>query len=80
MKHHAIILAALPGTTTEIIQKTGLGKKSIYPAVANLLIDGVLHIASWIRKDGSGRPSAIYQSGPGVEAKIGLPRWLAMSA
>lgn len=62
----AVILAALPGTTVQIIAKTGAGRATVFLWMRRLRSESKIHIKSWRRN--TGQPSPFYVAGEGIDA------------
>lgn len=65
------VLAALPGSARDIIEKTGIGKMAVWNCLELLHEDREIHISEWRRKnrtDGRGRREKVFAAGRGVDA------------
>jgi predicted ArsR family transcriptional regulator len=60
------VLAALPGTPTNIAKRTGLVESTIRRHLCTLRDEGQAHIQK--RKRTSGQPSSVWVAGPGLDA------------
>lgn len=62
------ILAALPATQYEVIERTGLSGATVSRRLARLRSEGIVRIGSWLKPPKTGgRATAVYQSGAGAD-------------
>ena len=64
------VIAALPGTTSSIMGKTGIKESSVRRWLNICQAEGALHIGEWLRSGGNFQ--AQYVAGPGVNADCKL--------
>ena len=67
VKPASIIMAALPGTSREVADRTTLGVATCSEWLTNLYKCGLVCISGW-RRAGTGPYAAIYSDGPGQDA------------
>jgi hypothetical protein len=66
------ILAALPGTSVQVGEKTGAHRNVINRWLTRLHKEGAIRITSWVRWPGG--PLAVYAVGAGVDAVCTIER------
>ncbi len=66
---HPKILAAMPGTMKQFVERSGLCRTVVDRYVVALHNQNGCHISSWVVPEGGGRYGAVYTLGDGVDAQ-----------
>ena len=68
------VLAAMPGTVTEIAERIGKGKKIVARWADDLRQASESHIGAWQQPPNGGPNMAVHHAGPGADVVCELPR------
>ncbi len=70
-----LVAAALPGTLSEIIEKSGMLASTVCRWLRKLREEGACHVGGWERTKGTGGPiKRVYVAGPGEDVMCKLKR------
>jgi len=58
------IMAALPGTTTQVADRMGLSVSYVYDRLVSLRCDGCVHVSGTEKPKKNGPPQRVYSAGP----------------
>jgi hypothetical protein len=67
-----VVIAALPGALSELIEKSGLTKSSVIRWLRIMRDENVCHVSGWKRTGGNGPIKRVYSYGPGPDAPCNL--------
>lgn len=76
--NRAVVLAAMPGTQSQIIAATGLSAPTVSRWCEDLVARREAHISGWYTPTHGGPLRGIYHAGPGRQAR--MPRHLSDAA
>ncbi len=76
--YRALVLAAMPGTSTELMDKTGLSRTTVWRWSNDLHAAGECHISAWTRVEGGGPFMPTYSPGPGKDVRCFLKAYTEM--
>lgn len=69
------VLAAMPGTRAEIMEKVCIAPRTLTGILSKALAEDACYVWGWRRSNGSGNFQPIYVAGPGVSVPCTLKKW-----
>ncbi len=63
-----MMLRAMPGTVTEVMERTGVAKTTAKRWIGELRACGWVHVPKWKRPEAQGKIAPVFHAGPGKDA------------